>query len=111
MNPSHEDLGWYRQRIAELESELKTLREREQELSDFIGNASVGIHAEAADGTILWANQAELDLLGYTREEYIGHHISEFHADQAAIGNILRRLHAKETLINHEAKLRRKDGS
>ncbi len=51
---------------------LEELRRRERELADFIENASVGLHWVGADGTILWANQAELDLLVYKHEEYIG---------------------------------------
>jgi PAS domain S-box-containing protein len=90
---------------------LEELRRRERELADFIENASIGLHWVGADGTILWANQAELDLLGYTREEYIGRAITEFHADQDVIGDILRRLTNKETLHDYEARLRCKDGS
>jgi hypothetical protein len=90
---------------------LEELRRRERELADFIENASVGLHWVGADGTILWANQAEFDLLGYTREEYIGRKITEFHADQDVIGDILRRLMNKETLHDYEARLRCKDGS
>ncbi|HEX7174822.1 MAG TPA: PAS domain S-box protein [Pyrinomonadaceae bacterium] len=90
---------------------LEELRRRERELSDFIENASVGLHWVGADGRILWANQAELDLLGYTREEYVGRHIAEFHADAAVINDILTRLVNKETLHNYEARLKCKDGS
>jgi PAS domain S-box-containing protein len=90
---------------------LEELRRRERELADFIENASVGLHWVGADGTILWANQAELDLLGYTREEYIGRKINEFHADRDVIGDILRRLTNKETLHDYEARLKCKDGS
>jgi PAS domain S-box-containing protein len=90
---------------------LEELRRRERELADFIENASVGLHWVGADGTILWANQAELDLLGYTREEYIGRDITEFHADRDTINDILRRLTNKETLHDYEARLRCKDGS
>ena len=71
----------------------------------------VGLHWVGADGTILWANQAELDLLGYAREEYIGRSITEFHADRDVINDILCRLTNKETLHNYEARLRCKDGS
>ena len=90
---------------------LDELRRRERELSDFIENASIGLHWVGADGTILWANQAELDLLGYTREEYIGRGIAEFHADSDVINDILCRLTNKETLRDYEARLRCKDGS
>ncbi len=67
---------------------LEELRRRERELADFIENASVGLHWVGADGTILWANQAELDLLGYKHEEYIGCKINEFHADRDVISDI-----------------------
>ena len=43
-------------------------------------------------------NQTELDLLGYSREEYLGHHITEFHVDQSAIHEILTRLTRGEAL-------------
>ena len=98
-------------RIAELEQELTLLRRREKELTDFLENGSTGLHWVAADGTILWANKAELDLLGYEKSEYLGHNIAEFHADSEVIEDILRRLQAKETLRNYEARLRCKDGS
>jgi PAS domain S-box-containing protein len=87
------------------------LRNREEELTDFIENSAVGLHWVAADGTILWANQAELDLLGYTREEYVGRHIADFHADPEVIKDILTRLKGDETLHNYEARLRCKDGT
>lgn len=87
------------------------LRRREQELRDFIENGAVGLHWVGPDGTILWANRAELQLLGYSEEEYIGHDIAEFHADGAIINDILRRLSAKETLHGYEARLRAKDGT
>ncbi|HEV7376985.1 MAG TPA: PAS domain S-box protein [Pyrinomonadaceae bacterium] len=90
---------------------FEDLRQRERELSDFIENAAVGLHWVGADGTILWANECELHLLGYTREEYIGHNITEFHADGEVINDILRRLKNKETLNDYEARLRSKDGS
>jgi len=99
------------QRIRELEEELAQVRRREEELADFIDNASLGLHWASADGIILWANQAELDLLGYTKDEYVGHHIRKFHADSPVIEDILRRLSAGETLLNYEARLRAKDGS
>jgi PAS domain S-box-containing protein len=99
------------ERALEDSNTLGELRRRERELSDFIENASVGLHWVGADGTILWANQAELDLLGYSDDEYIGRKITEFHADQDVINDILHRLTNKETLRDYEARLRCKDGS
>lgn len=89
----------------------QTLVRREKELSDFLENAVEGIHRVGPDGRILWANKAELDLLGYAEEEYVGHKISEFHADKDVIAEILRRLLSGETLYDHPARLRCKDGS
>ena len=87
------------------------LRRSQSELTDFFDNASVGLHWVAADGTILRANQAELDMLGYTREEYVGRNITEFHYDREVIEDILERLRAGEILRDYESRLRCKDGS
>jgi len=86
-------------------------RQLQRELLDFFENAPVALHWAAEDGRILWANPAELELLGYTSEEYIGRNIAEFHADADVIADILRRLSRGETLHNYEARLRSKDGS
>ena len=87
------------------------LQSSQRQLADFVENVAVGLRWLAADGTILWANQAELDLLGYPRDEYVGHHIAQFHADRPVIDDILARLARNEHLNNHEARLRCKDGS
>ena len=79
--------------------------------ADFFDNAAVPLHWVGPDGTILRANQAELDLLGYSRDEYVGRNIVEFHADPERIADILRRLTAGETLRDHPARLCCKDGS
>ncbi len=87
------------------------LRNREQELLDLFENGPSALHCVDANGIIIWANQAELDLLGYSREEYVGQHIAKFHADKVGIDDILQRLAANETLHNYEARLLCKDGS
>ena len=83
----------------------------DKQLEDFFENASVGLHWVGPDGIILRANRAELELLGYTPQEYVGHHIAEFHADPEVITDILKRLGRGETLCNYDARLRCKDGS
>lgn len=99
------------ERTAELSAAYEALRKKEAELTDFIENATVGLHWVGPDGTILWANKCELDLLGYTREEYIGRNIADFHADKGVITDILCRLTNNEKLEGHEARLKCKDGS
>jgi PAS domain S-box-containing protein len=80
------------------------------DLEEFLSNAVIAIHRVDRNGIIRWANQAELDMLGYTAEEYIGRHISEFHADRAAIEDMLARLTRGETLRDYEARMRTKSG-
>jgi len=87
------------------------LQHRQLELLDFLEKGASGLHCIDADGFILWANKAELELLGYTREEYVGQHITNFHADREVTNDILQRLAAQETLQNYEAVLVCKDGS
>jgi len=100
-----------RQTLEERKRAEEQLRKAERQLRSFLENAAEGLHWVGPDGRILWANDAELDLLGYSSEEYIGHNIREFHADSEIIGDILRRLAAGETIQNYEARLRAKDGS
>src|SRR5437588_5577031 len=100
--------SWKRETDAARGSDV---RPQQEELIDFFDNAPVPLHWLAEDGRILWANRAELELLGYSSEEYIGRNIAEFHADADVIADILRRLSRNETVHNYEARLRRKDGS
>jgi PAS domain S-box-containing protein len=97
--------------ISEQKRVETALRHSERNLSDFFDNASVGLHWVGPDGLIIKANQTELDLLGYSREEYVGHHVAEFHVDQTAIQNIMHCLIRGDTLHEYPAKIRRKDGS
>lgn len=83
----------------------------ERALADFFDSASIGMHCVGPDGLILHVNQAELDMLGYTSEEYLGRHIADFHADQPVIDDILVRLTGGARLHEYPARLRRKDGS
>jgi PAS domain S-box-containing protein len=83
----------------------------ERELADFFDNASVPLHWIGPDGVILRANQAELDLLGYTREEYVGRHISRFHVDRDVIDDALVRLFRGDALKRYPARMRCKNGS
>lgn len=47
----------------------------------------------------------------YTKEDYEGHHIGEFHADQEVVEDVLARLARGEKLKEYEAQLRCQDGS
>lgn len=97
--------------VAERKRAQEVLGQREAELTDFIENAVLGMHWVGPDGIIKWANRAEMELLGYSREEYIGHHVAEFHADQEVMSDILERLSRSEELHSYEARLKARDGS
>lgn len=106
------------QKTAALEGEIAqrrrvevTLRHRDAELTAFVETSSLGLHWVDAKGVIIWANQAELDLLGVTAAEYIGHQMSEFHEDVPALNDILQRLRQGERVRNFEARLRCKNGT
>jgi PAS domain S-box-containing protein len=94
-----------------LQREVDARLRAEQELADFLENAVVGLHRVGPDGTILWANKAELQMLGYEPEEYIGHNIADFHTDAQTLDRIMDRLGCGESLRDVPARLRCKDGS
>jgi PAS domain S-box-containing protein/excisionase family DNA binding protein len=94
-----------------LHAALASEQRKERELSDFVETAPVGMHWVGPDGTVLWANRAEMELLGFSPDEYIGHHIADFHVDRDVIDDILARLQRGETLSDYPARVRHKDGS
>ncbi|HYC84245.1 MAG TPA: PAS domain-containing protein [Chryseosolibacter sp.] len=94
----------------DLEALERQLRKEVAELRDFVENASLPLHWVNGSGIIIWVNQAELDLLGYSKDEFLNKHISKFHADKDVIEDILRRLMNKETLLNYPARLLCKNG-
>ncbi|MEY2818548.1 MAG: hypothetical protein RL275_2011, partial [Chloroflexota bacterium] len=64
---------------ARLFSELEErVRQRTQEVQDLYDNAPAGYHSLDINGKIMLINQTELNWLGYTREEMIGHLLSDF---------------------------------
>ncbi|MBA3706218.1 MAG: PAS domain S-box protein [Bacteroidetes bacterium] len=104
------DLEILKIKLAESQKKQKELESQVEELSDFIENASLPLHWVNGSGIIIWANKVELDFLGYSKEEYVGKHISNFHADKNIIEDIMTRLIKKETLKNYPAKLKCKNG-
>lgn len=97
--------------ITEEKRVQKEIDWKTRQLQDYVDNAAIGLHWVDEKGIIIWANKAELNLLGYTEDEYIGHHISAFHIEQEKIDDILKRLSCNETFNAYESTLRCKDGS
>jgi PAS domain S-box-containing protein len=99
------------QDISEQKGAEAKLHRQHEELEDFFENSAMALHIVSGEGIILRANKAELDLLGYAPDEYIGRHIAEFHADQQVIGEILTSLSCGRKLDRYPARLRARDGS
>lgn len=95
--------------ITERKQAEEALQRSEAELTDFFENAAIGLHWVGPDGTILRVNQAELDMLGLTREEYVGRNIAEFHVDKDVIEDNLTRLRAGEVVRDYDARMCCKD--
>jgi PAS domain S-box-containing protein len=97
--------------IGQRQATENLLASRERELADILENAAQAIHSVGPDGVILWANESELDMLGYAASEYIGRPIADFYADAGLARRILRRLGAGESLRDEPVQMRHKDGS
>lgn len=81
------------------------------DVEDLFENAVIALHVVGADGRILYANEAELALLRYSRQEYIGRPIRDFHLDPDVSDGILASLARGEEVRKVPARLRARDGS
>jgi PAS domain S-box-containing protein len=96
--------------VTEIKGSLEALHPH-SEVEDFFDNGGIGLHLVGPHGTILRANRAELAMLGYSAEEYVGRNIAEFYEDKHVIEDILRRLMRGEKLDKYPASLVAKDGT
>jgi len=112
-NRAGEVTGWLASivDISDRKKAEQAVRDSERELTEFFKNATEAIHWITEDGTILRANDAELQMMGYSGDEYIGHAVMDLHVDAANIEEMLERLRAGETLRNYRSRLRHKNGS
>lgn len=98
----------YGDMINEVES---SNRARDAELIDFFQNAPIAMHWLNGEGTVLWANQTELNVLGYTAEEYIGQPIMNFCPDeQELVLEIFKQLGSGNAIADVPVRFRTKDG-
>lgn len=97
--------------LAEILTDAVPPYDHPEDYRDFFENGALALHLVGKDGTILRANRAELELLGYRADEYLGRPIADFHADTETISEILERLACGEKLVRFPARLRTKDGS
>jgi PAS domain S-box-containing protein len=76
---------------------------------DFIYNSSIGVHAVSPEGIIIYANECELEVLGYKKSEYVGHHVSEFQIDSDRLSDMMKRLSGFDILKNYPARVQGKE--
>jgi len=88
----------------------KALRRSQYDLQDFFDNAPFGLHWAGPDGTILRANAAELQMLGYEPEDYLGRNFLEFFDDPQTGETLLQRLRERQPVEDYETQLRAKHG-
>jgi PAS domain S-box-containing protein len=100
-----------RRRQYETREHLRRIESSEAELRDFFENAAVGLHVLDRDGIVLRVNRTELAMLGYTREEFVGHAIAEFHVEPETLEDAMLRLRLGQKLNHYEGRLRCRDGS
>jgi PAS domain S-box-containing protein len=86
-------------------------RAKDADLVDFFQNAPIALHWLSGEGIVLWANQTELDVLGYTAEEYIGQPIMNFCPDeQELVLEIFKQLGSGSTIRDVPVRFRSKAG-
>ena len=82
-----------------------------EDCRQFFDHAPIPVQCLAPDGTVLHANQALLDFLGYAHADYVGLHVSEVHADPEVVADILSVLAKRDRLTDCSARLQCQDGS
>ena len=85
-------------------------REQDAELIDFFQNAPIALHWLSGEGKVLWANQTELNVLGYKAEEYIGQDIMQFCPDEKELVlEIFQQLGSGNSIKDVPVRFRTKD--
>lgn len=85
--------------------------ESDQELKELLDHAAVGLSFVDPSGLVLWANQTELEFMGFAEHEYVGKRFASFMADPEVASDLLGRVARNERVSSYEARLRTHDGS
>ncbi|GAA3928743.1 PAS domain-containing protein [Litoribacillus peritrichatus] len=80
-----------------------------EDFEALIGNANVGIHCVDKDGYVIYANQWELETLGYQRDEYVGHHVSEFEVEKGELAKLMKVLAERQEIENYPYRVQGKN--
>jgi len=86
-------------------------RDKDAELIDFFQNAPIALHWLSGQGIVLWANKTEMNVLGYSEEEYIGQPIMNFCPDEEELVlEIFKQLGSGNAIRDVPVRFRTKDG-
>ena len=96
--------------VSHLRRAEEALRESEQRFRSLFDQSLDAIYVAAPDGSSLAANQAWLDLFGYTREELPQIGVLSIYADPAGREDFLRRI-GETGFVKDEVRFKRKDGT
>ncbi len=101
-----------------LEGEIERRKEAEEDLRQserkyrrIIENTNDLVYQGDMEGRLIFSSPSSVGLLGYTPEEALGRHLSEFYAAPEESDSFLKLLMAGDSVTDFEAELVRKDGS
>ena len=100
--------------ISERVEAEQALRDSEQRFRSIFEHAGVGIGYAAVDGKIIDVNRTLETMLGYGREEVIGHSFKQFvHEDEISqvTGRFLELLSGRRATFQTERRFQRRDGT
>ena len=101
------------ERSAELEMSNRVLRSSLERNQAFLRNASDGVYILDAEGKVLELSDSLCTMLGYTRAELMGAHVSLWNAQWSPLElqSVLGKLAAKADRSEFQTRHRRKDGT
>lgn len=104
INKSKQSKGKY-------QSKQTKISVKQDQLTKFFENAPTAVHYLNAKGVIIWANQAILNLLGYSQSEYVSQNIADFYLEKEQLKEIFQKIAVNESNQKNEAKIRCKNGA
>jgi PAS domain S-box-containing protein len=90
----------------------KSLKESETRFKKFYENSGLYAYQLSPDGFIISVNETALNMLGYSREELLGQHVSKIYSESCVnkIKGLLKKLNQSGTIHNEELVIKTKKG-
>jgi len=76
------------ERVRSLGRKVRSDFRRLMEMEDFLDSLEVIFHSVNEDGVVLWASQYELNVFGYTKEQFVGKPLADFILDPEALKKV-----------------------